>query len=103
MADLDDALFSEDLPTRDGARHRVAERAEPATIRALVQALDAPHKQTRKRAARLLGDMRPARVADPLVALLGDAAAPTRSRVAAARLLTALRPDGEPALAHGLA
>jgi 23S rRNA (guanosine2251-2'-O)-methyltransferase len=99
---LDDALYSDDLLRRDGARHQLAEVADPKAISALIGLLDAPHKTTRRRAAAILGEVRPERVVPPLVAALGDEAVALRTRVAAARLLTVFSPDGVPALAAGL-
>lgn len=96
--DLDVALYAADLLIRDAARRRLAEGAHPASITALIALLDAPHKLTRRRASRILGDMRADAVLDRLSAVLGDAQAPTRRRVACARLIAVVAPRGAAAL-----
>lgn len=100
--DLDVALYADDLLLRDGARRRVAERAEPAIIQTLIALLDAPHKRTRRRASRVLGEVRPAAIVAALSATLVDTNEPTRRRVACARLLGVVCPDGASALATQL-
>jgi tRNA(Leu) C34 or U34 (ribose-2'-O)-methylase TrmL len=92
--DLDVALYTEDQLTRDAARRRLAEGAKPTIIAALIALLDAPHKLTRRRASRILGDMRPEAVLHPLSTVLADTEAPTRRRVACARLIAVVAPQG---------
>lgn len=96
---LDTALYDADVIARDTARGRLAAQSEPAVLAALVQALDAPDRVTRRRASRLLGEARPARVRPLLLALLQDASAGERHRATAVRLLSLLSPQGEAALA----
>ena len=100
--DLDVALYADDLLLRDGARRRVADLADPQAIQALIGLLDAPHKRTRRRASRILGEIRPTVIVAALSATLVDLDQPTRRRVACARLLGVVCPDGAPALATQL-
>ena len=102
MSDLDDALYADDLLVRDGARQQIAQRADPQVLSLLLAALDAPQKQTRRRAASILGETRPERVGPLLTTALQSDAVALRIRVAAARLLTVLYPGGHPALGWGL-
>ncbi len=101
--DVDTALYEADPVERDRARGRVARQADDATLRLLVAALDAAHRQTRRRAARILSEARPDRVRPHLAATLRDRALSARVRAAAARLLGILAAGDEPALADGLA
>jgi tRNA(Leu) C34 or U34 (ribose-2'-O)-methylase TrmL len=102
-ADLDDALYDSDPVVRDAARGRVAERAEPRTVDTLVRALDAAHRSTRRRAGRILAEMRPertrARLAD---AVLNAETHAERLRAGAARALALLGGVDEPALGQAL-
>jgi tRNA(Leu) C34 or U34 (ribose-2'-O)-methylase TrmL/HEAT repeat protein len=96
---LDTALYDADVIARDTARGRLAAQSEPAVLAALVRALDAPDRVTRRRASRLLGEAKPARVRPLLLALVEDTAASERHRATAVRLLSLLSPQAEPALA----
>ncbi|MGK0358003.1 MAG: hypothetical protein ACI9U2_000286 [Bradymonadia bacterium] len=100
--DLDVALYADDLLLRDGARRRVADQADPHCIQALINLLDAPHKRTRRRASRILGEIRPTVIVAGLSATLINTQQPTRRRVACARLLGVVCPDGADALASQL-
>lgn len=99
---LDAALYDADPVARDGARTRLAARADAAAIAALVGLLDAPRRTTRRRAARILSDIHPARARPALLAALDDPEAPTRRRVAAARVLAVMAEAVEPALTRRL-
>lgn len=100
VEDLEAALYDEDPVRRDAARARVATASEPSVLRALLRALDAPDRVTRRRASRLLAAAKPARVRPLLLTLLAGEGEPTeRHRASAARLLTLLSPQSEPALA----
>ncbi len=102
-ADLDDALYDPDPVVRDAARGRIAERAEPRTVDALVRALDAAHRSTRRRAGRILAEIRPertrARLMDALTNVEGHS---ERLRASAARALSLLGGVDEPALGEAL-
>lgn len=97
--ELETALSHPDPIARDGARARLAARSEPAVLAELARQLDAPDRITRRRAGRLLGECKPARVRPVLLVLIADPATADRHRAAAVRLLALLSPQGEPALA----
>jgi len=101
--DLDDALYADDPVARDGARARLAERAEAATVAQLVALLDAPRKATRRRAGRIIAEMRRERVLPHLErALDPGATASDRLRAAAARSVSLLGEAGAVALERAL-
>jgi tRNA(Leu) C34 or U34 (ribose-2'-O)-methylase TrmL len=96
--ELETALSHGDPIARDGARARLAARSEPAVLAELARQLDAPDRITRRRAGRLLGECKPARVRPVLLAVIEAPVTPDRHRAAAVRLLALLSPQGEPAL-----
>lgn len=99
---LEITLYGQDPLVRDAARGALIERGTVATVKALARALDAPHKSPRRRAARALSEMRPALVQPVLRPILRDPEQPARPRSAAARVLSILAEDREPALGDGL-
>ncbi|MFN3202071.1 MAG: TrmH family RNA methyltransferase [Bradymonadia bacterium] len=99
---LEEAIYDPDTLARDQARGVLLAHGTPTTVRALATLLDAPHKPVRRRAARLLSEMRQALVWPVLRPLLLDEEAAERPRVAAARVLTILADPTEPALGDGL-
>ncbi len=98
---LDAALYDPDPVVRDEARGWVAQHASEETVQSLVALLDAQHRMTRRRSARVLSEIRPERAQPVLVDALRSKRAP-RLRAGAARILSVLSPDAEPALASGL-
>ncbi len=99
---LDAALYAADPVTRDGARARVAARADHRIITALVALLDAPQRTTRRRAARILSEIHPDKARAPLRTALGDPDRRPRLRASAARVLAVMADGVEPALAPAL-
>ncbi len=102
-AELDAALYDPDPVVRDAARSRLAREVPAADVPALVALLDAPQRMTRRRVARILSEIDPARVAPALRAALRDGDAAPRTRAGAARVLGVLADGEEPALGDGLA
>ncbi len=99
---LDTALYDPDPIARDGARARVAARADGPLLDALLALLDAPQRITRRRAARILSDVHPARARARLRTALADAGRPLRLRIGVARVLAVIAEGAEPALAERL-
>ncbi len=99
---LEAALYDTDPVVRDEARGWVAQHADPDLIASLVALLDAQHRMTRRRAARVLSEIRPERARPALVDALSARNRAPRLRAGAARILTVLAADIEPALAAGL-
>lgn len=97
--ELETALSNADPIARDSARARLAARSEPTVLAELARQLDAPERITRRRAGRLLGECKPARVRSVLLALIDETSTTDRHRASAVRLLALLSPQGEPALA----
>ena len=87
---------------RDGARGRLAERATPKAIEALITLLDAKQKSTRKRSAGILAEVRPERIAQRLRKALADSERSERLRASAARVLTVIATGEDSALGAGL-
>ena len=75
---LDAALYDPDPVVRDEARGWVARHGAEELVRALVDLLDAHHRMTRRRAARILSEVRPDRARPTLVTALEDPAQPAR-------------------------
>ncbi len=100
--DLDLALYDHDPVVRDGARGRLAQHPSPTTVEHLVSLLDAPHRATRRRAARILSEVTPDRVQSILRRVIGDSGATERLRASAARVLSVLAGAPESVLADGL-
>ncbi len=99
---LDTALYDDDPVARDEARGWVAQHADEAQVERLVALLDARHRMTRRRTARILSEVRPERATPALLAALADPDRAARVRVGAARLLSVLADGEEPALAVAL-
>ena len=99
---LDAALYDTDPVARDEARGWVAQHADTEQVAALVALLDARHRMTRRRAARVLSEVRPERARPVLLEALAAQGRAARLRAGAARILAVLTPDAEPALARGL-
>lgn len=96
--DLDAALYDTDPVARDGARSRIARRAEPRSVAALVGLLDGAQRMTRRRAARILSEVHPNRARPALRAALDDPDRAPRLRGGAARVLAVLADGIEPSL-----
>ncbi len=99
---LDAALYDPDPVVRDEARGWVARHGAEELVRPLIDLLDAHHRMTRRRAARILSEVRPERARPALVTALEDTARPARLRASAARILSVLAAESEPALAGGM-
>ena len=104
---LESSLYGLDAKTRDEGRAQLIASGSAADLTALVGALSATLSTTRRRAARLLGDLQPHRALPPLRAWVKRESAdewsqsslshkPTREGlVSAARLMNQLTPRGE--------
>lgn len=100
--DLDLALYDADPVVRDGARGRLAQHPAPEIVAQLVNLLDAQHRATRRRAARILSEVTPDRVQSTLRRVIADTTATDRLRASAARVLSVLAAAPEAVLAEGL-
>ena len=87
---------------RVAARGRLARHPSPTTVEHLVSLLDAQHRATRRRAARILSEVTPDRVQDILRRVISDSGATERLRASAARVLSVLADAPESVLAEGL-
>ena len=101
-ADLEDALYGDDPVLRDSARRRLAERATHRAIEELILLMDARQRSTRRRAARILSEVHPARMRAQLQRALADTDRPERLRRGAARVLSVTTHEEESVLAAGL-
>lgn len=99
---LDAALYAPDALLRDEARQQLMQHLDKHAVALLIQLLDARHKTTRQRAARLLSQAPVPRTRAALEAALCDEAQPARLRVTIARLLSAQAGEVLPILAQGL-
>jgi len=100
--DLDLALYDPDPVVRDGSRGRLAQHPSPKIVEQLVGLLDAQHRATRRRAARILSEVTPDRVQSILRRVIADTTATERLRASAARVLSVLASTPESVLADGL-